>query len=146
MDDKSTMAYALLGLGLVALAENQPDALERILLSLRLRVESGGQLGQTSSLIGMACQAMHEGNARQAARLLGAVDAAIRAIHGTVEPELIPFHAKTLAAVMEQLGASAFQSAWDEGAGWTLEEAVARVGSYKRHHKRLFQNNPSSKQ
>jgi hypothetical protein len=44
-----------------------------------------------------------------------------------MEEELIPFHMQTLAAAREQLGESAFQSAWEEGAAWRLEEAVRKV-------------------
>jgi adenylate cyclase len=127
MDEKSIMAYVVLGLGLVGLSENRPEAREHILYSLRLRQETGEQVSQTSSLVGMAGLALHEGNATRAAQWLGAVDSALKALNAVVESVLIHFHAQTLAAVKEQLGAAAFQSAWEEGAGWTLEEAVKKV-------------------
>jgi len=44
-----------------------------------------------------------------------------------MEPELKPFHAHTLAAIHEQLGDVAFQSAREKGAMWSLEEAVNRA-------------------
>ncbi len=125
MDEKTYMAYALLGLGLVALAENTPDALEHILHSLRLRQEMGEQLQQTSSLVGGAGLALHEGNLTQAAQWLGAVESALKALNAVLEADVIHFHAQTLAAVRAQLSEAAFQSACEEGAGWTLEEAVA---------------------
>ena len=127
MGDKSMMAYALLGLGLVDLAEEKPDAREHILHSLRLRQETGEQLYQTSSLVGVAGLALHEGDATQAAGWLGAVESSLKALDAPMEPELIPFHAQTLAAVQAKLGAAAFQSAWEEGAGWSLEEAVKKA-------------------
>jgi hypothetical protein len=127
MDEKQQTAYALLGLGLVDLAENKPEAREHILQSLRLRQESGEQLYQTSSLVGVAGLALHEGDATFAAQLLGAVESAIKMLNGVMEEELIPFHTQTLAAIREQLGEAAFQSAWEEGAKWSLEEAVQRV-------------------
>jgi adenylate cyclase len=127
MDEKRAKAYALLGLGLVDLALNKPEAREYILHSLRVRQETGEQLYQTSSLVGMAGLALHKGDATFAAQLLGAVESAIKALNGVLEGELIPFHAQTLAAVREQLGESAFQSAWKEGAGWSLENAVQRA-------------------
>ena len=37
------------------------------------------------------------------------------------------FHEQTLAAAREQLGEAAFQSAWEQGSKWSLEEAVTRV-------------------
>ena len=127
MDEKQQTAYALLGLGLVDLAENKPEAREHILHSLRLRQESGEQLYQTSSLVGLAGLALHEGNATFAAQLLGAVESALKVLNGVLEGELNIFHARTLAAAREQLGDPAFQSAWEEGGKWLLEEAVKRA-------------------
>ncbi|HEX9030046.1 MAG TPA: hypothetical protein VF823_12785, partial [Anaerolineales bacterium] len=51
-------------------------------------------------------------------------DFALKAHHAAVAEEVVHFHAQTLAAVHEQLGEQAFQSAWAEGSGWSLEEAV----------------------
>jgi hypothetical protein len=124
MDDKTGVGYVLLGLGLVDLAENNPEARGHILHSLRLRQESGEQVQQTSSLIGAAGLALHFGNASRAAQLLGAVESALKALKAAVAEELLHFHAQTLAAAREALGEQAFQTAWDEGAKWSLEEAV----------------------
>jgi class 3 adenylate cyclase/tetratricopeptide (TPR) repeat protein len=127
MNDKQSMAYALLSLGLVGLAENTPDARERILQSLRLRQESGEQLRQTSSLVGMAGLALQQGNARQAAQWLGAVESGLQALNAVLEPAMIHIHAQTLAAVKEKLGGPAFRSAWQEGSKWSLDQAVQRA-------------------
>jgi len=127
MDEKRAKAYALLGLGLVDLALNKPEAREHILHSLRLRREAGEQLYQTSNLVGVAGLALHEGDATFAAQLLGAVESALKALNAVMEEELNIFHARTLAATREQLGEPAFQSAWEEGAAWSLEEAVKKV-------------------
>jgi tetratricopeptide (TPR) repeat protein len=127
MEEKTYMASALLGLGLVDLAEYTPDARGHILHSLRLSVEAGAQLTQTSSLIGVAGLVLHEGNTTQAAQLLGAVESALKVLNAQEDDDLIPLHAQTLAAVKAQLGAAAFQSAWEEGGGWSLEEAVSRA-------------------
>jgi hypothetical protein len=59
--------------------------------------------------------------------LLGAVESALKALSAVMEPEVLPIHTQTLAAVREQLGEAAFQSAWEEEAAWSLEEAVQRV-------------------
>jgi len=37
------------------------------------------------------------------------------------------FYEGTLAKVKEALGDGAFQSAWEEGSQWSLEEAVKKV-------------------
>jgi len=127
MEDKSTMAYALLGLGLVNLAEGKPAAREHILGSLHLRVVTGEKLRQTSSLIGAAGLVLQEGNPQFAAQLLGAVESALKGLNAVVEPEMKFFHERTLAQVKEALGDESFQSAFDEGSRWGLEEAVKRV-------------------
>ncbi len=127
MDDKPNMTRALLGLGMVDLAQNKPEAREHILHTLRLRQERGEQRRQTSSLIGMAGLALHGGNLRFAAQVLGAVESAVKVLNTVVEVDVMHFHAQTLAAVREQLGESAFQSAWEEGSRWSLEEAVRRA-------------------
>jgi adenylate cyclase len=127
MDDKSMMAYALLGLGLVGLAENKPEARKHILHSLRLRLETGEQAQQTFSLVGVAGLALSEGNATQAAQWLGAVESELMALSAAMEIEVMHFHTQTLAAAREQLGEVAFQSAWEEGAKWSLEEAVKKA-------------------
>jgi hypothetical protein len=70
---------------------------------------------------------LQEGNPQFAVQLLGAVESALKMLKAIMEPEMIHFHAKTQAAARERLGESVFQSAWEEGAGWTLEEAVTKA-------------------
>jgi adenylate cyclase len=126
MDEKTLMAYALIGLGFVDLAasRNTPEAREHILHSLRLRQEMGEQVQQTSSLVGVAWLALQAGDATQAAQWLGAVESALKALDASMEIEVRHLHAQTLAAVRAQLSEAAFQSAWEAGAAWSLEEAV----------------------
>jgi tetratricopeptide (TPR) repeat protein len=130
-NDKSGMANALFGFGMVSLeqmtTEGITQAREYFVNSLRIRNELGEKLQVTSGLIGMARYALVTNNALQAAKLLGSVDAVVKPLHITVEPDLLHFHAQTLTKVKEQLGESAFQSAWDEGGRWSLEEAVKRA-------------------
>jgi len=127
MNEKTVMADSLLGLGLVDVAEDKSKARENILASLRLRVEMGEQLAQTSSLIGAAGLVLQEGNPQFAAQLLGAVQSALKGLNAAVEPEVKDLHAQTLAKVKEALGDEAFRSAWEKGSRWTLEEAVKKV-------------------
>jgi len=126
-DDKSTMAYVLLGLGLVDLAEKKPEARGHILGSLRLRVETGEQHQQTSSLIGVTGPVLQEGNIELAAQLLGAAESVLRALNAEMEVDIKFFYEQTLAKVKEALGDEGFQSAWEEGSQWSLEEAVKTV-------------------
>jgi hypothetical protein len=125
--DKSDMAYALFVLGLADLAEHRPEAREHILHSLHLRQEMGKQLQQTSSLIGVAGLVLEEGKPHFAAQLLGAVESALKTLNAVAEPDVKFFHEQTLAAVCEQVGETAFQSAWEEGSKWSLEEAITRA-------------------
>jgi predicted ATPase/class 3 adenylate cyclase len=127
MDERFIMAESLLSLGRLDLAENKPDAREHILHSLRLRQETGEQFRETSSLIGVAGLALYEDNPQFATQLLGAVESALKALNAVMEPEIKVFHAQTITAVRERLGQSAFQSAWEEGLEWTLEEAVRKA-------------------
>jgi class 3 adenylate cyclase/tetratricopeptide (TPR) repeat protein len=127
MDEKQVMAYALFGLGLLDLAVNKPEAREHILHSLRLRWDTGGRLQQTSSLIGTAGLVLQEGNPQLAAQLLGAVESALKRLNAVVEAEMKFFRERTLAQVKEALGDEGFQSAWEEGGQWSLEEAVKRA-------------------
>ncbi|PWB68855.1 MAG: hypothetical protein C3F07_21160 [Anaerolineales bacterium] len=127
MDIKTEMPYALLGLGLVDLAEGRSEAREHILHSLRLRQEMGERRNQTSCLIGAAGLVLQEGNAQFAAQLLGAVESALKVLNAVVEAEIKFFYEGTLAKVREALGEEAFQSAWEEGSQWSLEEAVKRA-------------------
>lgn len=86
------MAYALLGLGRVDLAENKRKAREHILGSLRLHVETGEQFSQPSSMIGAAGLALQEGNPQFTAQLLGAAESAYKAMNAAVESDVKFFH------------------------------------------------------
>ena len=70
---------------------------------------------------------LEEGKPHFAAQLLGAVESALKTLNAVAEPDVKFFHEQTLAAVREQLGEAAFQSAWEEGSKWILEEAVTRA-------------------
>jgi phosphopantetheinyl transferase len=75
----------------------------------------------------MAGLALGAGDAAEAARWLGAVVAALKALGVVMESSMLHFHAQTLAAAKEALGEAAFQSAFDEGSQWSLEEAVKKA-------------------
>jgi len=127
MDNKSHKAYALFDLGLIDLAEKKPEARERILDSLRLRLELKEPVMQISSLVGLAGWALQTGDTVGAAQWLGAISSALKALDAAIEGDAIQLHAQTLAAAKESLGEAAFQSAWNEGSKWRLEEAVNKA-------------------
>lgn len=124
MDDKWIMGGALLGLGLVDLAEGTHEAREHILQGLRIYKKLGDKTHQIACLIGFVGLVLHGGNPQHAAQLLGAVESELKRLKIVVDFELQSFHAQTLAAVREQLGELAFQSAWEVGAQWSLEKAI----------------------
>ncbi|MCB9144551.1 MAG: tetratricopeptide repeat protein [Anaerolineales bacterium] len=127
MNSKNEIGYFLLGLGETNLRENKPEARKYIIDSLSLRQESDEQWEQTSSLVGVAALALQDNNPLFAAQLLGTVDSALKALKVMMEAEVMYIHKRTLSAVQEQLSAAAFQSAWEEGSAWSLEEAVRKV-------------------
>src|SRR5690606_38048290 len=92
--------------------------------ALSLFHEMGAQFHMTGFLVDMAVLVMYEGNPRQSAQLMGAAEAALHQLNVPMEPSLVPIHQQALATVQKQLGESAFQSAWEEGSKWSLEEAV----------------------
>jgi tetratricopeptide (TPR) repeat protein len=130
-NDRSGIANVLFGLGMVSLEEMSTDGIaqgkQHFVTSINLRKELGEKFQLTSGLIGMARHALFTNDLWKAANLLGSVDAILKPLNITVEPDLLHFHAHTLAAVREQLGEVAFQSAWEEGSQWSVEEAVKRA-------------------
>jgi len=124
MGDKWIAGGVLLGLGLVDLAEGAHDAREHILQGLRLYKKLGDKTHQTSCLIGIAGFVLQEGNPQRAAQLLGAAESELKRLKVVVDFEFQSFHTQTLAAVREQLGELAFQSAWEVGGQWSLEKAI----------------------
>jgi hypothetical protein len=72
------------------------------------------------------------------AHLLGAVESAFKALNAVVEVDMKFLYEQTLAQVKEALGDVAFQSACEEGARWSLEEAVKKVLGYDVKEFALF--------
>jgi len=126
-DERWVIGKVLLGQGLVELAEGAPEARDHILQSLNIYKKLGEKLVQTSCLIAVAGLALQEGDSQRAAQLLGVVDSALKMLDAVTEVEVKHIHTKTLASIREQLGESAFQSAFDEGSKWSLDEMVDKV-------------------
>jgi DNA-binding CsgD family transcriptional regulator len=77
-----------------------------------------------------------DGSHREAARLLGAADAARRQTGITRFKIFDADHELLLLALRDSLGESNFQAAWDEGAALTIEEAIAYVRRGRGERKR----------
>ncbi len=127
LNAKRIMAYTLLGLGLIDLAEHSPTARQLIVQGLRLSQEIGEKLPQTASLVGLAGVALQAGDARCAARWLGAATSALRALNARIETDVQPLHAQILAETQMVLGEDAFQAVWAAGQAMTLEVAVGEA-------------------
>jgi hypothetical protein len=126
--DKTSTAYALFGLGLIALARSEPTMHDLVLESLRLRVESKDKRGIACSLVGLAGIAAHNHNPLKAAQLAGAAEAILISIKAKMEPEVYSTHTRTITSIQAILSENAFKMAWATGEKMTLDEAVGYAG------------------
>jgi len=55
------------------------------------------------------------------------VESTLKVLNAVMEPEVKFFYEATLAKVKEALGEAAFQSAWEDGSQWSLEEVVKKA-------------------
>jgi hypothetical protein len=127
MKETSLTASALLGLALLQLDGSETcaaGAAQLVAESLSLRLAMSEPLPLTSSLIGAAMLALCLGDAARAARLLGAVDAALAAIAAPVESEMRVFHERARAESLGALGPASLEKERASGARWSIEDAV----------------------
>ncbi len=117
--DKIMIAHALCHRGLTILAQGEPgaaaEARQNILASLHLRRELQAKTTLASNLIALAGLALYEGDARRAARLLGAIDAIIKTLGLVIEIDLLFVHPRFLASTRAALSEEEFAAAWAEG-------------------------------
>lgn len=93
--------------------------------ALKVAAETHGYMTVPDAFECLAYLAAEAGNYREAARLLGAADAARRHI-GVARFKIFEAdYESQLAATRGHLGDSDFDAAWDEGASLTIEEAIA---------------------
>jgi hypothetical protein len=127
MGERSLLASALLGLAMLHLyregVDAARDAAPLVAESLSLRQAMGEALPLTSSLTGAAMLALRFGDPALAARLVGAVDAALSSIGAPVEAEMRAFHRRTCEETAAALGEPAFESERRRGSGWSLDYA-----------------------
>ena len=93
----------------------------------RTLLELGGRLTLGMGLDELASQFLEEGNASQAARLLGASSAIRDTIDSRVPPSFAASLDRTTASVREALGEKAFAVEWERGRRMSPEQAVDEV-------------------
>jgi DNA-binding CsgD family transcriptional regulator len=135
-----SLVAALASRARVAMAEGEHELAEiDAREALTLGAEVHGYVMVPDTFDCLAYLASHAGNHREAARLFGMASAARHQTDITRFKTFEDDHQDRVAAVRDSLGESDFQSAWDEGAALTIEEAIAYVcrgrGARKRPSK-----------
>jgi non-specific serine/threonine protein kinase len=92
---------------------------------LRLKEPFGDRMGMAMSVEVIAWTESEAGHSTEAARLLGAVQAALDSIGASLFGHLHEDHDRCMARTRESLGKAAFERALGEGAALRLDEAVA---------------------
>ena len=108
------------------------DALE----ALAVAAESHGYMTVPEAFECLAYLAADASNQREAARLLGMADSALRQTGVARYPIFEQDHERRLETIRNQLGDSDFQTACGEGAALTIEEAIAYVRRGRGEHRR----------
>ena len=104
--------------------DGDPEEAERLFVeALLIAMQSGGRPWATDCLEGLACLATQLGGVREAARLLGAAEAARDAMGYVRFPVYGESYARDVALIREELGTDAV-NAWNEGRAMTTEQAV----------------------
>jgi predicted ATPase/DNA-binding SARP family transcriptional activator len=116
-------------LGLLAAVDGDPAAIALLRRSLDLHSELRDRWRMSSVLEDLAAIALALGQARSAARLLGAAEALRSAIGTVVAPCERPQHLQTTAAVRAALGEDEFIAARQQGLLATLEDLTTDLPS-----------------
>ncbi len=112
-------------LGLLAAVDGDPAAISLLRRSLELHSELRDQWRMSSVLEDLAAIALAQGNAPQAARLLGAAEAIREAIGTVIAPCERLQHNQTTKAVRTALGDDAFDAALGQGRRASMDELTA---------------------
>ncbi|HEY4846077.1 MAG TPA: tetratricopeptide repeat protein, partial [Candidatus Dormibacteraeota bacterium] len=126
LGDNMIVAWALHNLGHVALQSGDLSAAAaRFQESLQLRQRSGPSGDVAAGLAGMAGVALRKGALADAVRLFGAVDSMLESTHNVLPPADEHVRREDLAAIHLRLDERAFDTAFGEGRGATLEQLNA---------------------
>ena len=123
------IAWSVEQLGLLAAVDGDPAAISLLRRSLELHSELRDQWRMSSVLEDLAAIALAQGNAPQAARLLGAAEAIREAIGTVIAPCERLQHNQTTKAVRTALGDDAFDAALRQGRLASMDELTADLPS-----------------
>ncbi len=123
------IAWSAEQLGLLAAVDGDPAAISLLRRSLELHSELRDRWRMSSVLEDLAVIALAQGNAPQAARLLGAAEALREAIGTVIAPCERLQHNQTVKAVRTALGDDAFDSALRRGQLASMDELTADLPS-----------------
>jgi predicted ATPase len=125
LGDKDGTAIALYNLGSAALSEGRDERAVGLLSEgLALFGELGYKEGIAYCLEALAAATAAGASVVEAARLLGAADAASEAMGAALEPGERDRHERTKSMLRGELGEERFAQLWHEGRTMTLDEAV----------------------
>ena len=119
------IAWSVQQLGLLAAVDGDPAAISLLRRSLELHSELRDQWRMSSVLEDLAAIAIAQGNAPQAARLLGAAEAIREAIGTVIAPCERLQHNQTTKEVRSKLGDEAFDAALRQGRLASMDELTA---------------------
>jgi predicted ATPase/two-component SAPR family response regulator len=123
------IAWCCEQLGLLAAVDGDPAAITLLRRSLELHGELRDRWRMSSVLEDLAAIALALGQARAAARLLGAAEGIRQAIGTVIAPCERPQHLQTTAGVRAALGEEAFAAARQQGTVATVDELTADLPS-----------------
>ncbi len=117
--------YLLHNLGYVALAAGQTDlAWERFAGALFGNRRLGDRRGVAECLIGFGASAAADGDADRATRLFAAGEAALTAVGAEIWHSNRRDYDRWRELARQQLGQAAFDRAWADGAGYSVDDAI----------------------
>jgi predicted ATPase/DNA-binding SARP family transcriptional activator len=123
------IAWCCEQLGLLAAVDGDAAAITLLRRSLELHSELRDRWRMSSVLEDLAAIALALGQARPAARLLGAAEGIREAIGTVIAPCERPQHLQTTAAARTALGEEAFTAARQQGMAATMDELTADLPS-----------------
>jgi predicted ATPase/DNA-binding CsgD family transcriptional regulator len=122
------VAVALQNLGhVLSHRGQQTEALSHFFESLSLFQTLGHKVGVAACLAGLASMEVAEGHARLAAGLLGSAERTMATLGTMLAAADRAAWERTWTAAEAALGTAGFAEARAEGAGWSVDEAVARI-------------------
>jgi hypothetical protein len=125
MGDKVGLSLLHCYLGLLALAQGQPNAAHGSFIEgLTIAHQSEIKIYLVYNLIGMASVFLAESNLTCAVNLLAVSTQIAKSAGLKIEPELQEPYDKAIVEVQDKLSTADFQSAWETGQGLTMEDAV----------------------